>query len=42
VEFSSSAGTLAGTAEGIGEDGALLIRVGARIERIISGEVRWL
>jgi biotin-(acetyl-CoA carboxylase) ligase len=42
VVVSSSAGPLAGPAEGMGEDGALLIRVGARIERIISGEVRWL
>ena len=42
VEWTSSAGTLAGTAEGIAEDGALVVRVGSRIERIISGEVRWL
>ena len=42
VEWTSAAGTLAGTAEGIADDGALLVRVGARIERIISGELRWL
>jgi BirA family biotin operon repressor/biotin-[acetyl-CoA-carboxylase] ligase len=42
VEWTSSTGTLAGTAEGIAEDGALVVRIGSRIERIISGEVRWL
>jgi BirA family transcriptional regulator, biotin operon repressor / biotin---[acetyl-CoA-carboxylase] ligase len=42
VEWTSPAGTLAGTADGIADDGALLVRVGARIERIISGELRWL
>jgi BirA family biotin operon repressor/biotin-[acetyl-CoA-carboxylase] ligase len=30
-----------GVASGIADDGALLVRVGARVERIISGEVRW-
>ena len=31
-----------GTAAGIADDGALLVRVGDRVERIISGELRWL
>ena len=31
-----------GITEGIDEQGALLVRVGSRVERLISGEVRWL
>jgi BirA family biotin operon repressor/biotin-[acetyl-CoA-carboxylase] ligase len=41
VEWDSNGVTLAGTSAGIADDGALLVRVGARIERIISGELRW-
>jgi BirA family transcriptional regulator, biotin operon repressor / biotin---[acetyl-CoA-carboxylase] ligase len=42
VEWESSAGTLSGISEGIADDGALLVRVGDQVERIISGELRWL
>jgi BirA family biotin operon repressor/biotin-[acetyl-CoA-carboxylase] ligase len=42
VEWASTGGTLGGLSEGIAEDGALLVRVGDRVERIISGELRWL
>jgi biotin-(acetyl-CoA carboxylase) ligase len=33
---------LGGISEGIADDGALLVRVGDHVERIISGELRWL
>jgi BirA family biotin operon repressor/biotin-[acetyl-CoA-carboxylase] ligase len=42
VEWDTAAGTLRGTSEGIADDGALLVRVGGRAERVISGELRWL
>ena len=35
-------GARSGTAAGIADDGALLVNVGGRIERIISGELRWI
>ena len=41
VEWESSGVTLAGTSQGIADDGALLVRAGDRVERIISGELRW-
>jgi BirA family biotin operon repressor/biotin-[acetyl-CoA-carboxylase] ligase len=41
VECDTPAGRLSGVASGIDDDGALLVRVGRRIERIISGEVTW-
>jgi BirA family biotin operon repressor/biotin-[acetyl-CoA-carboxylase] ligase len=41
VEWETNGQTIAGTSAGIAEDGALLVRVGDRVERIISGEVRW-
>ena len=41
VEWTTPAGDLRGTSQGIDDDGALLVKVGARIERIISGELRW-
>lgn len=41
VEWESSGVTLAGTSQGIADDGALLVRVADRVERIISGELRW-
>jgi BirA family transcriptional regulator, biotin operon repressor / biotin---[acetyl-CoA-carboxylase] ligase len=41
VECETPAGRIAGTAAGIADDGALLVRVGDRIERIISGEIVW-
>jgi biotin-(acetyl-CoA carboxylase) ligase len=31
-----------GRAEDIDEQGALVVRVGANVERVIAGEVRWL
>jgi BirA family biotin operon repressor/biotin-[acetyl-CoA-carboxylase] ligase len=42
LEWTSAAGDLRGTSAGIDDDGALLVKVGGRIERIISGELRWL
>jgi BirA family transcriptional regulator, biotin operon repressor / biotin---[acetyl-CoA-carboxylase] ligase len=41
VEWDSLRGPLTGVCAGIDDGGALLVRVGDRIERIISGEVRW-
>ena len=34
-------GPVSGIAAGIDDDGALRVRVGGQIHRIISGEVRW-
>jgi BirA family biotin operon repressor/biotin-[acetyl-CoA-carboxylase] ligase len=42
VEWDSPNGTLRGQAEDVDDAGALLIRVGNRVERVIAGEVRWL
>ena len=41
VEWDTTAGPLSGTSAGIDDDGALLVRRGDRVERIISGELRW-
>jgi len=41
VEWDTPSGAVSGISAGIDDDGALLVRVGSRIERIISGEVRW-
>jgi BirA family biotin operon repressor/biotin-[acetyl-CoA-carboxylase] ligase len=41
VEWDTITGPVSGVAAGIDDDGALLVRVGSRTERIISGEVRW-
>jgi len=41
VEWETVGGTVSGISAGIDDDGALLVRVADRIERIISGEVRW-
>jgi len=41
VEWTTPAGERRGTAAGIDDAGALLVKVGSRIERIISGELRW-
>lgn len=41
VEWETPAGRRSGTAAGIDDDGALLIRTGSRVERVISGEVHW-
>jgi BirA family transcriptional regulator, biotin operon repressor / biotin---[acetyl-CoA-carboxylase] ligase len=42
VEWSAEAGRRRGVAEGIDDSGALLVRIGGSLERIVSGEVRWL
>ena len=41
VEFEGADGRIAGVAAGIADDGALLVRVGDRLERVISGEILW-
>jgi len=42
IEWDSPGGIVRGRAEGIDDQGALLIRVGDRVERLIAGEVRWM
>lgn len=42
VEWDSPAGIVRGRAQDIDRHGALLVRVGAKVERVIAGEVRWL
>jgi BirA family biotin operon repressor/biotin-[acetyl-CoA-carboxylase] ligase len=41
VECETPAGRKAGVAAGVAEDGALLVRIGDRLERIIAGEIIW-
>ncbi len=41
IECETASGRVAGTSAGIADDGALLVRVGNRIQRIISGEITW-
>lgn len=41
VEWDTPAGTVSGVADGIAEDGALLVRIGRETQRVISGELRW-
>jgi BirA family transcriptional regulator, biotin operon repressor / biotin---[acetyl-CoA-carboxylase] ligase len=41
VECETGAGRVSGVAAGVADDGALLVRIGERIERIIAGEVVW-
>lgn len=41
VECETPAGRASGVSLGIAEDGALLVRIGDRVERILSGEVVW-
>jgi BirA family biotin operon repressor/biotin-[acetyl-CoA-carboxylase] ligase len=41
VQWDGPAGAMSGTAAGIADDGALLVNVAGRIERVISGELRW-
>lgn len=41
VIWDTPSGPVAGTSAGIADDGALLVRTSAGIERIISGEIRW-
>ena len=42
VEWDSPDGVRRGLVDGIDDQGALLVRVGGRIERLIAGEIRWL
>jgi BirA family biotin operon repressor/biotin-[acetyl-CoA-carboxylase] ligase len=42
VEWDSPAGVIRGRAHDIDQDGALLVRVDGRIERIVAGELRWV
>ena len=42
VEWDSPAGVVCGRAEDIDRHGALLVRVGGKVERVVAGEVRWL
>ena len=41
IEWDSPTGIMSGRAEDIDAHGALLVRVGDRIERLVAGEVRW-
>jgi BirA family biotin operon repressor/biotin-[acetyl-CoA-carboxylase] ligase len=41
VTWVSATGPASGVTAGIDEDGALRVRVGGRIERIVAGEVTW-
>ena len=42
VTWQTHLGTQFGTTAGVDRDGALLVRVGDRVERIVGGEVVWL
>ena len=42
VEWDIRDGVVRGRAEDIDRTGALMVRVGGRIERVVAGEVRWL
>ena len=41
VECDSAAGRIRGVAAGVADDGALLVRVDGRTERVVAGEVTW-
>jgi BirA family transcriptional regulator, biotin operon repressor / biotin---[acetyl-CoA-carboxylase] ligase len=41
VECDSAAGRIRGVAAGVADDGALLVRVDGRTERVVAGEVIW-
>ncbi len=41
VSWTTAAGELSGTTAGIDAHGALLVRVGDRLERIVAGELKW-
>ena len=41
VEWDAPHGVVSGVSAGLADDGALLVRVQNRIERILSGELRW-
>ena len=42
VEWDAGPGSRSGTTAGLAEDGALLARTADGLERIVSGEVRWM
>jgi len=42
VAWTTNAGAMSGVTAGIDEQGALMVRVGDRVERIVGGEVAWL
>ena len=42
IEWDAGARTVTGTTAGLAEDGALLARTPAGLQRIVSGEVRWV
>jgi BirA family transcriptional regulator, biotin operon repressor / biotin---[acetyl-CoA-carboxylase] ligase len=42
VQWTTSAGPLSGITAGIDDEGALLVRVGERMERIVAGTLEWL
>jgi BirA family transcriptional regulator, biotin operon repressor / biotin---[acetyl-CoA-carboxylase] ligase len=42
VRWDTSNGEMTGVTAGIDDSGALLVRAGNRVERIISGELRWM
>jgi len=42
VAWTTNSGTLSGITQGIDDHGALLVRVGDRVERIVSGELSWI
>jgi BirA family biotin operon repressor/biotin-[acetyl-CoA-carboxylase] ligase len=41
VEWDTAAGVMRGRAEDIDEHGALIVRAGTKLERLVAGEVRW-
>ena len=41
VECETPSGRVNGVSAGVADDGALLVRVGGRVERIVAGEVIW-
>ena len=41
VLWDSPDGPMSGTTAGIADDGALLVRIGPRLQRVISGELEW-
>ena len=42
VSWTAASGASAGVTAGIDDEGALLVRVGERVERVVAGEVMWL
>ena len=41
VEYEGASGRQAGITAGIADDGALLVRIGEHVERVIAGELVW-